>query len=59
MDEDHYRENQSNGIGGRIYKMWTEVKDFFTGKDNRTLLKSCYKNALKEVHMPKNINALL
>ncbi|HYJ39061.1 MAG TPA: PA2169 family four-helix-bundle protein [Chitinophagaceae bacterium] len=57
------------GMTGRIYKMWTEVKDFFFGMDNSTILRSfvdgeekaktCYENALNEVQMPEEICTLL
>jgi uncharacterized protein (TIGR02284 family) len=54
---------------GRIYRMWSEVKDFFTGKDRSSALKSCadgeekakvcYENALTEVELPRDIYSLI
>jgi len=54
---------------GRIYRMWSEVKDFFTGKDRSSVLKSCadgeekakacYENALTEVELPRDIYSLI
>jgi uncharacterized protein (TIGR02284 family) len=54
---------------GRIYRMWSEVKDFFTGKDRPSVLKSCaegeekaktcYENALNEVELPREIYSLI
>src|SRR5215467_6306322 len=48
-------------LGGRIYTIWSEVKDFFTGKDRSSVLKSCadgegkakecYESVLNEVDL--------
>jgi uncharacterized protein (TIGR02284 family) len=56
-------------LTGRIYKLWSEVKDFFTGKDRSSVLKSCadgeekakhcYEDALHDVDLPENLHALL
>jgi len=69
-DEDLSNEPDSSaGMSGRIYRMWAEVKDFFTAKDKPSVLrsfvngeakaKSCYENALEEVQMPEYICTLL
>jgi len=69
----NYTEEQAQeanqGMTGRIYKLWSEIKDFFGGKDKPSVLKSCadgearaktcYENALEEVQLPKKIYALL
>src|SRR6476620_8479786 len=31
----------ANNVSGKIYKMWEEVKDFFSGKDKSAVLRSC------------------
>jgi uncharacterized protein (TIGR02284 family) len=59
----------NNGLSGRIYKMWAEVKDFFSGNDRSAVIKSCvdgeekaqkcYENALTEYELPEDISALL
>src|ERR1700754_2742373 len=56
-------------IAGRIYNIWNEVKDFFTGKDSKSLLKSCadveakaktcYEKALDAAEYPENISRVL
>jgi uncharacterized protein (TIGR02284 family) len=56
-------------LTGRIYKLWSEVKDFFTGKDPSSVLKSCadgeekakycYEDALHDVDLPENLHELL
>ena len=61
--------DSASSFGGRIYKMWEEVKDFFTGSDKPTVLRycadreakatSCYENALNEVPFPESIYSLL
>ena len=67
QDEDSVTEER--GITGRIYRAWTEVKDFFSGKDRSSVLKSCadgeakakdcYENVLNEVDLPENIHVVL
>ena len=57
------------GLSGRIYKMWAEVKNFFSGSDKSAVIKSCvdgeekaqkcYENALTEYQLPDDISALL
>jgi len=57
------------GAAGRIYKIWNEMKDFFTGKDKSSVLQSCaagegkakdcYENVLNEVDLPENIHDAL
>ena len=64
-NEDENRES----FAGRIYNIWTEVKDFFTGKDNSSLLKSCvngdakaktcYEKALDAAEYPEEISRVL
>jgi uncharacterized protein (TIGR02284 family) len=68
---DHSEEidGQEKDRFGRIYRMWSEVKDFFTGKDRSSVLKSCsdgeekakacYENALNEVELPRDIYSLI
>ncbi len=56
-------------LTGRIYNIWTEVKDFFTGKDSNSLLKSCadgeakaktcYEKALDAAEYPEEIVRVL
>jgi uncharacterized protein (TIGR02284 family) len=60
---------QDPGISGKIYKLWSEVKDFFTGKDRTAVLKSCadgdgkakdcYENALRDTEFPGNIQHVI
>ena len=62
-------EQPANSVSGKIYKMWEEVKDFFSGKDKSTVLRSCvdsdakatscYENALRETVLPENISSVL
>ena len=59
----------NNGLSGRIYRMWAEVKDFFSGNDRSSVIKSCvdgegkaqkcYENALSEYELPEDISKLL
>ena len=59
----------ANNVSGKIYKMWEEVKDFFSGKDKSAVLRSCvdrdakatfcYENALRETTLPENISSVL
>jgi uncharacterized protein (TIGR02284 family) len=61
--------NDERGPAGQVYKLWSEIKDFFSGKDRSTVLKSCadgeakardcYENVLNQVDLPENIHALL
>jgi uncharacterized protein (TIGR02284 family) len=63
--ENVYRES----FAGRIYNIWTEVKDFFTGKDKSSLLRSCvdgeakaktcYEKALDAAEYPEEISRVL
>jgi len=60
-EENHYRES----LAGRNYNIWSEVKDFFTGKDNNSLLKACaageakaetcYEKALDAAEYPDEV----
>ena len=60
---------ETRTLSGRIYRLWTEVKDFFTGNDKSAVLKSCadgeakakdcYENALRELELPDNIQHVL
>lgn len=64
-DETENRES----FAGRIYNIWNEVKDFFTGKDNDSLVKSCadgeaiakscYETALTAAKYPQDISRVL
>ena len=64
-NEDENRES----LTGRIYNLWTEIKDFCTGKDKNTLLtscadgeakaKSCYEKALDSAQFPEEISLVL
>ena len=62
-------EQPANNVSGKIYKMWEEVKDFFSGKGNSAVLRFCvdrdakatfcYENALHETTLPENISSVL
>jgi len=65
VEENPYRDS----LAGRIYNIWTEVKDFFTGKDSNSLLKACaageekaktcYDKALDAAEYPDEILRVL
>ncbi len=71
LNEDDSSENHEyrSSLTGRIYKMWTEVKDFFTGQDKPAVLqscaegearaKSCYENAMSALSLPEKIYSVL
>ena len=60
---------ENPGFNGRIYKMWKEVKEFFSGNDSSSVIKSCvegevkakkcYEDALNEYQLPEDISNLL
>jgi len=64
-EENPHRES----LAGRIYNMWSEVKDIFTGKDRNALLKSCadgevkaktcYEKALDAAEYPEQMSRIL
>jgi len=64
-EKHQYRES----LAGRIYNIWTEVKDFFTGNDSSSLLKACaageakaktcYEKALDAAEYPDEILRVL
>jgi uncharacterized protein (TIGR02284 family) len=74
-DEVHHQLNDEQSsetqpsLSGQIYKLWSEVKNFFTGKDRSTVLKSCadgegkakdcYESVLNEVELPDKIHHVL
>jgi len=70
LEEENTGDNESrSGLTGRIYNMWSEVKNFFTGNDKAAVLKSCadgdgkakscYEDALNELQLPEQIHAVL
>jgi len=68
IQEEDAEQKRSTALGG-IYKLWTEVKDFFNGKNSKDVLKSCadgeakakdcYESALRELELPDNIQHVL
>ena len=61
-------EQPADNLSGKIYKMWEEVKDFFTGTDKPSVLRSCadgdgkakgcYESAL-ELNLPAKLEQVL
>ena len=56
-------------LSGSIYKLWEEVKDFCTGKDRSSVLRSCadgeakakgcYECALRQLELPVDLEQVL
>jgi uncharacterized protein (TIGR02284 family) len=60
---------QETSLGGKIYRIWMDVKATFTGHDRNTILASCefgeqsaqkaYESALEEKDLPPAIQQLI